>query len=100
MWSLNHTGAPRPVVRRAQYVFVAMVAQAAIGYTQYFNGDPVSLVAVHVAGASILVITLLQFYLGLWAYPAVPVDELGQPVGSVSEGVTGSTPPSLAQANS
>jgi cytochrome c oxidase assembly protein subunit 15 len=69
LWGLNHTGAPRPVLRRAQIVFAALVAQAGVGYTQYFNGDPVGLVAVHVAGASLLVITVIQFHLGLWAHP-------------------------------
>ena len=57
-------------MRRAEIVLVAMVAQAAVGYTQYFNGDPVGLVAVHVAGACILVVAVLRFYLGLAAYPA------------------------------
>ena len=46
-----------------------MVAQAAVGYTQYFNGDPAGLVALHVAGASVLVVAMLRFYLGLAAYP-------------------------------
>ena len=32
---------PGPVMRRAEIVLIAMVAQAAVGYTQYFNGDPV-----------------------------------------------------------
>jgi cytochrome c oxidase assembly protein subunit 15 len=67
MWSLAHTGAPAPVIRRAQIVLVAMVAQAAVGYTQYLNGDPVALVAVHVAGACLLVVATLRFYLGLSA---------------------------------
>jgi heme a synthase len=70
LWSLGRSGAPRSVMRRAQVVLVALAAQAAVGYAQYLNGDPVALVAVHVAGASILVITVIRFYLGLWAYPA------------------------------
>ncbi len=69
IWSLARTHAPPSVMRAAEIVLVAMVAQAAIGYTQYFNGDPVALVAVHVAGASILVVAVLRFYLGLAAYP-------------------------------
>ena len=51
--ALARTAAPRAVIRRAEIMLVAMVAQAAVGYTQYFNGDPVGLVAVHVAGASV-----------------------------------------------
>jgi len=72
LWSLGRSAAPRPVMRRAQIVLVALAAQAAVGYAQYLNGDPVALVAVHVAGASILVIAVIRFYLGLWAYPAEP----------------------------
>jgi heme a synthase len=76
LWSLSRSGAPRPVVRRAQIMFAALVAQAAVGYTQYFNRDPVGLVAVHVAGASLLVIATLRFHLGLWADPSsVPSPE-------------------------
>jgi heme a synthase len=72
LWSLGRSGAPRSVMRRAQIVLIALAAQAVVGYTQYLNGDPVAMVAVHVAGASVLVITVIRFYLGLWAYPAEP----------------------------
>ena len=60
-------------MRAAEIVLVAMVAQAAVGYTQYFNGDPAGLVALHVAGASILLVAILRFYLGLAAYPQTDV---------------------------
>ena len=72
LWSLAHFGAPRPVIRRAQIMLVTLAAQAAVGYAQYFSGDPVAVVAVHVAGASIAVIATLRFYLGLWDYSPVP----------------------------
>jgi heme a synthase len=74
LWSLARAGAPRAVMRRAQILLAAVIAQAAVGYTQYFNGDPVGVVAVHVAGASLLVIAALRFHLGLWArvQPAEP----------------------------
>jgi cytochrome c oxidase assembly protein subunit 15 len=67
LWSLARSQAPASVIRRAEIMLLAMVAQAAVGYTQYFNGDPVGLVAVHVAGASILIVAVLRFYLGLTA---------------------------------
>jgi cytochrome c oxidase assembly protein subunit 15 len=70
LWSLARSHPPTAVMRRAEIVLVAMVAQAAVGYIQYSNGDPVGVVAVHVAGASILVIAMLRFYLGLTDYPA------------------------------
>jgi cytochrome c oxidase assembly protein subunit 15 len=73
MWNLARTGAPPSVMRRAQIVLIAMVAQAAVGYSQYLSGDPVALVAVHVAGACVLVVATLRFYLGLAAPASAPV---------------------------
>jgi cytochrome c oxidase assembly protein subunit 15 len=72
LWSLTRSQAPASVIRRAEIMLLAMVAQAAVGYTQYFNGDPVGLVAVHVAGASVLIVAVLRFYLGLTATQTVP----------------------------
>jgi cytochrome c oxidase assembly protein subunit 15 len=72
MWSLVRSGAPAAVIRRAEVMLVALVAQAAVGYTQYLSGDPVGVVAVHVAGASVLVVAALRYYFGLWAHPARP----------------------------
>ena len=41
-----------PVVRRAASILLwVLVAQGAVGYTQYFTGVPAALVGVHVAGA-------------------------------------------------
>ncbi|HET9077352.1 MAG TPA: COX15/CtaA family protein [Acidimicrobiales bacterium] len=77
LWSLAHTGAPRPVIRRAQVMLVVLAAQAAVGYAQYLSGDPVAIVAVHVAGASLAVIAVLRFYFGLWTYGADPSTAAG-----------------------
>jgi heme a synthase len=63
---LVRSRAPAAVVRRAEMLLVAVVAQAAVGYTQYLSEDPVGLVALHVAGAAILVVAELRFYFGLW----------------------------------
>jgi cytochrome c oxidase assembly protein subunit 15 len=73
MWNLARTRAPRPVMRRAQIVLVALVAQAAVGYSQYLSGDPVAVVAVHVAGACLVVVVVLRFCLGL----SVPIPRTG-----------------------
>jgi len=73
LWNLARTGAPRPVIKRAQLLLGALVLQAVIGYIQYFNGDPVGLVAVHVAGAALVIIAVIHFYAGLWARAARPV---------------------------
>jgi cytochrome c oxidase assembly protein subunit 15 len=68
--SLVRTGAPGPVIRRAQVVLIALLAQAAVGYMQYLTSDPIGLVALHVAGASLLVVAFLRFHLGLWLQSA------------------------------
>jgi cytochrome c oxidase assembly protein subunit 15 len=70
LWCLARSHPPATVMRDAEIVLLAMVAQAGVGYIQYLNGDPVGVVALHVAGASILVIAELRFYLGLTAHPA------------------------------
>lgn len=67
LWTLVRSGAPAPVLRRAEIMLVALAAQAAVGYAQYFEGDPVGVIALHVAGASLLVIASIHFYFGLWA---------------------------------
>ena len=70
------------VIRRAQILLAAVIAQAAAGYTQYFNGDPVGVVALHVAGASLLVIAALRFHMGLWTrvQPAAAPDSAASPI--------------------
>jgi cytochrome c oxidase assembly protein subunit 15 len=51
LWLLHRTGAPTAVATRARVLLAVEVAQAAVGYTQYFTGVPELLVAVHVVGA-------------------------------------------------
>ena len=55
------------VRRRINIVLVAMVAQAAIGYTQYFTELPVLLVGFHIAGATILWISVVRLTLATGA---------------------------------
>jgi cytochrome c oxidase assembly protein subunit 15 len=76
LWTLIRSGAPRSVMRRAQVMLLTVLAQGAVGYTQYFIGDPVGLVAVHVAGASLLVLATLRFYFGLWVSTPAGADSL------------------------
>jgi cytochrome c oxidase assembly protein subunit 15 len=71
--SLVRTAAPPPVVRRAQIVLIALLAQGAVGYTQYLTNDPIGLVALHVAGASLLIVAFLRFHLRLWSQSGVAV---------------------------
>ncbi len=77
LWALARSGAPQAVLRRAEIMLVALAAQAAVGYTQYFEGDPVGVIALHVAGASLLVIATIHYYFGLWERAAVPAGAVG-----------------------
>jgi cytochrome c oxidase assembly protein subunit 15 len=78
---LVRTGAPRQVLRRATELCALIVAQGALGYTQYFLGVPPGLVLLHVAGALAVWVLALRFELGLYAHP-VPVDESLVPIAS------------------
>ena len=72
--ALVQARAPRAVLRRAEGLLAVLVAQAAVGYTQYFLGVPALLVGVHIAGATAVWASVLWFRLGLveWV-PAAPV---------------------------
>lgn len=90
LWLLVRRGAAPAVIRKAQVMLGALIAQAVVGYTQYLNGDPVALVAVHVAGASVLVIATLRFYLGLWVHSPAPTQARELVAAAVT---SGSEPP-------
>ena len=64
---LDRRGAPDEVRRRLAAVLVVSLAQAAVGYVQYFNDIPEVLVGVHIAGATAVSALTLWFYLGLFA---------------------------------
>jgi cytochrome c oxidase assembly protein subunit 15 len=71
------TRAPRPVVNRLTVLLVVLVAQAGVGYAQYFNGIPALLVGFHVAGATALWAATLWFALGVKERPSL------EPMGDV-----------------
>ena len=54
---------PERVRRSARILMVVMVAQAAVGYTQYFTHLPALLVEVHLLGVTALVIGAVQTFL-------------------------------------
>jgi cytochrome c oxidase assembly protein subunit 15 len=54
---------PERVRRSARVLTVVLVAQAAVGYTQYFTHLPALLVEVHIVGATALVIWSVQTFL-------------------------------------
>jgi heme a synthase len=79
VWLLRQDRAPRRVQQRVILLLVVLVAQAAVGYVQYFNDIPAVLVGVHIAGATAVWSATLVLYLGLFertpvAAP-VPPDE-------------------------
>jgi cytochrome c oxidase assembly protein subunit 15 len=72
LWLLHRTSAPEVVRRDGQVLLLVLVAQAAVGYTQYFTGVPVLLVGVHVAGAVVVWVAVLRFHLRLWRRDSDP----------------------------
>ncbi len=75
--TVHRRGAPEVVRRQGSILLAVIVAQGAIGYTQYFTGVPVLLVGAHVVGAVVLWVAVLTFHLRLFERPPVeaePVD--------------------------
>ena len=59
LFALYLTQAPRRVILATWTLVAITVAQAAIGYTQYFTGLPIVLVLLHVTGAVLLWMAML-----------------------------------------
>ena len=73
--------------RRIRIVIGIMAVQAAIGYVQYFNELPVLLVALHVAGATLLTIAMTRMVLAAEAaHRASAGSEAGKSVGIAGRG--------------
>ncbi len=82
--ALHAIDVPERVRKAARILVIVLVAQAAVGYTQYFTHLPPLLVEVHVIGATVLVIGMTQFVLALTAHPPEPA-VAGRPSDAVSE---------------
>jgi cytochrome c oxidase assembly protein subunit 15 len=88
--ALHIVDVPERVRRAARVLMGVMVAQAAVGYTQYFTHLPALLVEVHLLGATALVIGATQTFLActyhapeVVAAPSVaPGPATGVPVGA------------------
>jgi heme a synthase len=65
VWRAHRDRAPTEVLRRGVVLLAVLCAQGAIGYIQYFTNVPAPLVAVHIAGATALWVSVLRFRLGL-----------------------------------
>jgi cytochrome c oxidase assembly protein subunit 15 len=61
--ALHMVDVPERVRRSARILMAVMVAQAAVGYTQYFTHLPALLVEVHLLGATVLVLGAMQTFL-------------------------------------
>ena len=81
---LRPSAAPPEVERNARWLLLAMVAQGAVGYTQYFTGVPAALVEVHIVGAVLVWLAVLRFHTSL--FTRVPADAsatlAGEPAGT------------------
>ncbi|MGH8919971.1 MAG: hypothetical protein ACRD0H_16840, partial [Actinomycetes bacterium] len=87
LWSINRSGPPRPVVRAGEMFLIAVVVQGGIGYLQYFTGVPTGLVALHIVGATAVVIAALHFNLRLTVRSEpVPFAPPGPAEGAVAAG--------------
>ena len=70
--ALHALDVPESVRRAARLLVVVLVAQAAVGYAQYFTHLPPLLVELHVAGALVLVVGTVQFLLAFTHHPPEP----------------------------
>jgi heme a synthase len=71
LWMAHDGDAAPKVADRLRQLLVVLVAQAGIGYWQYFTGVPALLVGVHVFGAAVVWIAVLRVWLSL-SEPAAP----------------------------
>ena len=65
VWRAHRDRAPADVRSRGAVLLAVLCAQGVIGYIQYFNNVPPLLVAIHIAGATALWISVLRFRLSL-----------------------------------
>jgi len=70
---LGKHGGPSTLMRRGEVLLGVLVAQAALGYTQYFTGVPAVLVGFHILGAASVWVAVLRFHLAF----SVPASDNG-----------------------
>ena len=64
---LRRARAPVNIKQRLGVLLVVLLAQAGVGYAQYFNDIPAMLVAIHIAGATSVWAAVVSFHLGLFS---------------------------------
>jgi cytochrome c oxidase assembly protein subunit 15 len=72
---LRREGGSAEQITRSNTVLTAIVAQAAIGYVQYFNDVPELLVGFHVAGSVALVTVVLRLHLAVTGFDPGDADD-------------------------
>ncbi len=81
---LHAVDVPERVRRGARILTAVLVAQAAIGYIQYFTHLPALLVELHVLGATAITIGALQVFLSFTHHPAeLPADRSARATTSI-----------------
>jgi cytochrome c oxidase assembly protein subunit 15 len=63
LWKLRQAGVDRELQRRSEVLLIVLVAQAGLGYLQYFTGVPALLVGFHIAGATAVWVAVLRLHL-------------------------------------
>ncbi len=71
LFLLSQAGAPDLVQKSGRFLLYAESVQAIIGYTQYFTKLPALLVGFHIAGATVVWISMLWFNLSMYVRPKV-----------------------------
>ncbi|MGH9158262.1 MAG: COX15/CtaA family protein [Acidimicrobiales bacterium] len=80
---LRQEAVPAAAVRRGRVLLVVLLAQATIGYAQYFTGVPVLLVGAHIAGATAVWAAVVRFQLGVADRGPVTPSVAGRPADAV-----------------
>jgi cytochrome c oxidase assembly protein subunit 15 len=83
-WLLRRDRAPAAVQQRIGVLLAVLLAQAGVGYAQYFSGLPALLVGIHIAGATAVWSATVGLYLGLYEREAgAPVMEAAESQGGI-----------------
>ena len=82
VWRARQVSAPADVQSRGTVLLAVLCAQGAIGYIQYFNDVPAPLVAVHIAGATALWVSVLRFRLALVSPTEMTAAQSARPAGA------------------
>jgi cytochrome c oxidase assembly protein subunit 15 len=89
-WLVWRDRAPQAVRTRLTVLLVVLVAQAGVGYAQYFSDIPPLLVGIHIAGATALWSAVVWFALGCWERVA-PAAVAASPVDASAPSLVGTT---------